>query len=186
MEMLVGTVLGVAGLLLALYQIRKVERAAIAAKLAAEQSVRQVNTVSLLVLVPELALIDHELHLVAQTEDTREAQRLVREWMATASDLRGLLKAHRPTTVGLSTRVQASLGLATAANTALHQGRSPAQGTTKLREAVTEIVMLARTESSLIRASVEVPQPLPTFTDDLKWLWDRVTKIFKRKEATNV
>lgn len=187
---MLSIVLGVVGLLVALYQIRKVERAALAAKRAAETSVRQINTYALLLAIPELVLIEREIESLAHTSDAKQTAKALRDWQARASELVGLLKEQDVHEDGLGSRVQNSIVLAATARTLIAKGKAPAEAARRFRSGAEQVVNLARQEGARIRADLPAPEPVPSFTDDCRQLWRKIRGAYHvrrriRKQSTN-
>ncbi|HWL37317.1 MAG TPA: hypothetical protein VNQ77_14130 [Frankiaceae bacterium] len=175
-------VLGLIGVLFALYQIRKAERAALAAKKAIEATSAQVNVYSLLLLVTDLMLVERDLERVAISDQSNETLSRLRDWQAYASDLRGLLAEHPTLVQGLDEKVQESMVLATQSRSLIAKRRAkPEAATTKIRAVANEVVLLARTEAARVRANVPVPEPVPTLNDDLMSAWGWAMNLIKRK-----
>lgn len=164
----VGDWIALGGLAIALYQINKAERAALAAKKAVESTSAQVNVYTLLLLIPELALVERELDRAATDDRVEETRRLLRNWQERAADLRGLLEQQSVNVIGLDTKVQKSLTLATKALGIIAKGEvKPEQATVRTRAAASELVLLARSEGARIRAAIPMPEHVPTLGEDL-------------------
>lgn len=166
-EVSFGDAIAIVGLVLAIFQMRRAERAAVAARLAVESASTQVGLYSLLLLIPELALVEKELDRVATSMIVNETQRLLQEWQARASELRGLLGAEFIEIEGLSAKVQGSIALATQARGQIAKGRPTDTATTRVRDAASEVVLVARSEGARIRAQIPPPIQVPTLLDEL-------------------
>jgi len=167
----VEVLLGILGLALALYQIRRAEKAALAAKNAIESSMRQGNTYTLLLLIPEVAIIERELDRLAAADLLDETVRLIRDWQSRASELQGLLREQELDLDALETKVQESLVLASLARGTLSKASAkPSTATKRLREVSGDVVVLARTEAAQIRARLPGVQRVPTLREDLRSL----------------
>ncbi len=178
----IEVVLGILGLALALYQVRKAEKAALAAKRAVESRVAQSNIYSLLLLIPEVAMVERELSRAARADEVNETQRLIRDWLARASELNGLLKEHDSGTSELMTKVQESIALGTSSQNTLNKASAkPSSSTRILRERASEVVGLARTEGARLRAHSPSIVTIPTLADDLRSFGNYASRPFRKR-----
>ncbi|MDT7572579.1 MAG: hypothetical protein QOE05_2753 [Actinomycetota bacterium] len=177
--MSLGDVLGLLGLAVAIYQLWRTGRLVTATKRSVDRTSRQLGIYTLLLLIPELALIELELERAAMAQNRQETGRLLREWQHRASELRGLLATEPVDDGGLGIRVQASLTLATQAKVALQKGRDPGTATARLRASVEAVCLEARTLGATIRAASPASDEEVTVWDDFLMLYGKLRSVDK-------
>ncbi|MCC2318795.1 hypothetical protein [Cellulomonas chengniuliangii] len=169
--MTLGDALGIAGLTLALYQIFRTGRLTLATHRAIERTSKQLGVYTLLVLVPELSLIEHQLEVATDANKRDDVRRLLREWKLKASELRGLLRTEPLDTQDLSKLLQESIVLATQAKTNVDKGKELAGATARVRDACEKVCLASRATAAEIRSSPPHDGEQSSAVDDFRALY---------------
>jgi hypothetical protein len=134
---LVGVSATLLGLALTFRQARLARTAADATRLAIRDTEKLLARNSLLVLLPQLSLVEREIDLAVPRDDRAMLTYLMSVWKAHAGQLRGLLGDDSGADEMAMKRLQASVVLATDAKVRLDDGRTSVAATMKqVREAI--------------------------------------------------
>jgi hypothetical protein len=153
---LIVEVLGVLGVFLAIYQIYRTGRVAFATHKSVEHTSKQLGVYSVLLALAELNLVEHRLDSAVSRVDPDDAKRILRDWQARASELRGLLSADltgEVDTAKLARLVQASLTQATRAKERINEGQPLPEATSAILASCEQVVLTARSITTLIQSS---------------------------------
>lgn len=112
----VGTV---AGLWLGVAQLRRTANAATATQRAVEETVRQMASYQLLLLLPQLQFFGETLERAVEDNDTRAARITLVQWHRLASELKGMLSTTTYADAGLIDRLDRSVVLSARAKRSL-------------------------------------------------------------------
>lgn len=177
--MSLGDALSIAGLAVAIYQIFRTGRIVTATHRSVERTAQQLGVYTLLLLVPELSLIEHQLDAAAMQDNRDEVKRLLREWQTRASELRGLLRTEPVAAEDLASLVQDSIALATQAKVSVDRGLVLHTATQKVRAACESVCLQARSVAAEVRSRAPAQEPTQGVWEDLVSLYGFKTE---RKE----
>jgi hypothetical protein len=131
--------LTILGFIIAIWQIRKSIRASEAAARAVRATANRLASNQLLLLIPQLELLDFELDIAIRTNDRESVERTLVRWRYLSSKVRGVLLSVNsdPMIVEL---LQKSAGLATITKSALQEQAKPLPAATKrVTAAISEV-----------------------------------------------
>lgn len=123
-------VVTVFGFAIAIWQIRKSVKASEATTIAVRVTANRLAANQLLLLVPQLELIDYELDLSIRANDREGVERSLVRWRYLSSKIRGVLIALN-IDPEIIERLQKSASLATVTKATLYNDSKPLLGATK-------------------------------------------------------
>jgi hypothetical protein len=106
---LVGLAVAIAGLVIALQQLRRTSNAVEAAGAAVERTERHLAITRLLALSPLLDRLEQELDLAVSGDDRRSAMRHLADWRSTANPIQGLIAENAHATPEVRDRLRESV-----------------------------------------------------------------------------
>jgi hypothetical protein len=153
--MSLGDALSIIGLVIAIWQIHRTGKIAAATKKAVEEASQRISLYNILLVVPELSRIEHDLERAVQADDDEQVRRLLREWREVASDFRGLLAREGGSDNKLDGLVQLSLTQVVTAKSQIVSGKGAGMlsSTRRAREAIEAVCLEARLMAARIRSS---------------------------------
>jgi hypothetical protein len=155
-------ILGVLGIALAIFQIHRTGTVVRATHDSIEHTSKQLGVYSVLLVLAELDLVEHQFSSAIAKNDPQETKRLLREWRRSAGQLKGLLSADLTgdiDTTEFAKLVQDSLTLATKAKIRIERGNSLTSATSSVLNSCDEVCTSAKTITALIRST-----PPPSLT----------------------
>ncbi len=118
------------GFVIAIWQIRRGVRASEASARAIKATANRLAANQLLLLVPQLELLDYELDIAVRASDREGAERALVRWRYLSSKVRGVLLGLGSDSAMIE-RLQRSASLATLAKGVLRDNSKPLQTSTK-------------------------------------------------------
>ncbi|MFC5754889.1 hypothetical protein [Actinomadura rugatobispora] len=150
--MSVGDVLSIAGLAVAMWQIWRMGRIVTATKKAVDDATQRIGVYNLLLMVPKLSRLEHDIENAAIRKNVEEMRRLLREWREAASSLRGILASDHAQSSALDALAQESINLAALAKTNLvgKENVDLPNATKRVRKAIEKVCL----ETSMLASQI--------------------------------
>lgn len=150
--MSIGDILSVIGLIIAIGQIWRMGRIVAATKKAVDDATQRLGVYNLLLMVPKLSRLEHDIENAAIRKNVEEMRRLLREWREAASALRGILASDHAQSSELDSLAEASISLAALAKTNLigKENVDLPNATKKVRNAIEKVCL----ETSMLASQI--------------------------------
>jgi hypothetical protein len=150
--MSVGDILSVIGFVIAIWQIWRMGRIVSATKKAVDGATQRLGVYNLLLMIPKLSRLEHDIENAAIRKNVDEMRRLLREWREAASSLRGILASDHAQSSELDTLTQESISLAALAKTNLigKENVDLPNATKKVRNAIERVCL----ETSMLASQI--------------------------------
>jgi hypothetical protein len=150
--MSLGDALSIVGLAIAIWQIWRVGRIVNATKRSVDDATQRLGVYNLLLIVPKLSRLEHDIENAAVGKNAEEVRRLLREWREAAASLRGILASDHSQSSDLDILAQESISLAALAKTNLVRKENVdlANATKKVRKAIEQVCL----ETSMLASQI--------------------------------
>lgn len=136
-----GDVLSIIGLAIAIWQLWRMGKITAATKKAIDDATKRIGVYNLLLIVPKLSRLEHEIENAAIKKSSEELRRLLVDWRESASELRGVLASDGDGSSHLDALAKESINLAALAKHNLIGKESPdlLNATKRVRNSIEQV-----------------------------------------------